>query len=100
MTAVALLRSWNMGSRQADGLHGVVAARTPGREDRGVLEARRRPCVGGMTGFAGGIARYVCRWLAPSGPPVMTACTRALHLGVVDCADRQPGQCCVTRLAV
>ena len=86
-------------SRQADGLHCVVAARTGACHACGVLKARRRPCVGGMTTLTGRSTGYMCGWPAARVHSVMTARASVPHLGVVDRADRQPGQRGVTRLA-
>src|SRR6516162_1066776 len=92
MTAVALLRRLDMVVRLADGQHCVVAGRAGMRCGcRPVVEAGRRPGVGGMTALAGGAGGQMARGLALRDRAVVTARARTEHLAVIDTCHRQPG---------
>src|SRR6516162_9945301 len=99
VAGVTRLSGRNMRARQADGTHGVVTARAAVRDHARVVEARRRPRVGGVAEFAGGIRRQVPRGLRARDGAVVTGRARAEHLGMVDARDRQPRKCRMTALA-
>src|SRR5256886_8720246 len=69
VAGIALLGGRDVGARHADPLHRGVAGAAGMRGDGGVIEARRRPGVGGVAALAAGARGDVARGLAGRNHP-------------------------------